>query len=89
MSIRACKSGGIDTKVHGVSVLGRVDMTDKEVAANFSFLTVDDALDDDTNNVYSRRRLDLLSTDTHGNKVFVWGLNDMRQLGTELSEAKV
>ena len=70
-------------------MLGRVDMTDKEVAANFSFLTVDDALDDDTSNAYSRRRLDLLSTDTHGSKVFVWGLNDMRQLGTELSEAKV
>lgn len=64
-------------------------MTDKEVAANFSFLTVDDALDDETTGIYTRRRVELSSTDTHGNKVFVWGLNDMRQLGTEISEAKV
>ena len=41
-----CKSGGIDTKVHGITVLGRVDMTEEEVAANFSFLTVDDGMDD-------------------------------------------
>lgn len=64
-------------------------MTDKEVAANFSFLTVDDALDDETTGIYTRRRVELSSTDTHGSKVFVWGLNDMRQLGTEISEAKV
>ena len=64
-------------------------MTDKEVAANFSFLTVDDALDDETTGIYTRRRVELSSTDTHGSKVFVWGLNDIRQLGTEISEAKV
>lgn len=46
ISIRACKSGGIDTKVHGVSIIGRVDMNEDEVAANFSFLTVEDASQD-------------------------------------------
>ena len=46
VAIKMCKSGGIDTKVHGITVLGRVDMTEEEVAANFSFLTVDDGMDD-------------------------------------------
>ena len=40
--VRTCRSGGIDTKVHGISVIGRVDMNEDEVAASFSFLTVED-----------------------------------------------
>ena len=44
IALRSCKSGGIDTKVHGISVIGRVDMNEDEVAASFSFLTVDEGL---------------------------------------------
>lgn len=63
-------------------------MTDKEVAANFSFLTVDDAVDEDSNSLYHKKK-DLPIIDTHGNKVFVWGLNDVHQLGTGPIEGKV
>ena len=88
IAIRSCKSGGIDTKVHGVSVLGRVDMNEDEVAANFSFLTFNDAVPE-TGIVRRQHRKRMDTLDSHGNKVFVWGLNDRTQLGSGISETKV
>lgn len=65
-------------------------MTEEEVAANFSFLTMDDALCDDSNTIQlHRRRADLAMPENQGNKVFVWGLNDVHQLGSGVSEVKV
>jgi E3 ubiquitin-protein ligase HERC2 len=88
LQIRACKSGGIDTRVRGVSVIGRVDMNEDEIAATFSFLTVEDVARD-TGLVRQRRKKDLDAADVHTNKAFVWGLNDRAQLGSEVEEAKV
>jgi E3 ubiquitin-protein ligase HERC2 len=96
LSIRACKSGGIDTKVHGLDILGRVDMSDEEMAASFSFLTVDDMTSstDQTSTSNSSTSINKRSTtplysDSHGSKVFVWGLNDVSQLGPGPTDAKV
>ena len=88
ISIRACKSGGIDTKVHGVSLIGRVDMNEDEVAANFSFLTVED-VPKESGLIRSQRKKAESAQDSHANKVFVWGLNDRTQLGSSISETKV
>ena len=87
ISVRACKNGGIDTKVHGISVIGRVDMNEDEVAANFSFLAMDESTKD-AGLVRKHRSKAEGVVDTH-NKVFVWGLNDRGQLGSELTDSKV
>lgn len=63
-------------------------MTDEEMAATFSFLTVDDLSSDKTNSFQNRKRTDIIS-ELHSNKVFVWGLNDIQQLGSGLTETKV
>ena len=68
LQIRACKSGGIDTRVRGVSVIGRVDMNEDEIAATFSFLTVEDFARD-TGLVRQKRKKDLDTADVHTNKV--------------------
>ena len=86
--IRACKNGGIDTKVHGITVIGRVDMNEDEVAANFSFLAMDETSAKDLGLVRKHHSKAEGALDTH-NKVFVWGLNDRGQLGSEISETKV
>ena len=88
MSIRACKNGGIDTKVHGITVIGRVDMNEDEVAANFSFLAMDETTDKDAGLVRKHRSKAEGTLDTR-NKVFVWGLNDRGQLGSEIADSKV
>lgn len=39
--MKQCKSSGIDCKVHGLSVVGRVRSDDDEGSASFSFLASD------------------------------------------------
>ncbi len=87
--VRSCKSGGIDVKIHGVSVIGRVDMNEDEVAASFSFLTVDESESKESGLVRKQRRKMEGGADSHSNKVFVWGLNDRTQLGSGNSDSKV
>lgn len=88
--IRSCKSGGIDTKIHGISVIGRVDMNEEEAAANFSFLSVEEAEWKDVGFIRKQRKMAEGSLlDSHSCKVFVWGLNDKHQLGSAQSEGKV
>ena len=70
LQVRACKSGGIDTRVHGVNIIGRVDMNEDEVAANFSFLTVEDIRSRDPGFVRQQRRKEHVGgVDAHSNKV--------------------
>ena len=71
-----------------MSIIGRVDMNEDEVAANFTFLTFEDA-SKDTSLVRKQRKKTESSLDSHANKVFVWGLNDRTQLGSGVSETKV
>lgn len=68
LQVRACKSGGIDTRIHGISIIGRVDMNEDEIAANFSFLTVEDT-NRDTGFVRQQRKKDHEGLDIHSNKV--------------------
>ena len=68
IQVRACKSGGIDTRIHGISIIGRVDMNEDEIAANFSFLTVEDT-NHDAGFVRQQRKKDHEGTDVHSNKV--------------------
>ena len=62
-------------------------MTEEEVAANFSFLTVDEIMEDSGQMKPHRKKHDFL--DGQISKVFVWGLNDCHQLGGGLAESKV
>ena len=62
-------------------------MNEDEVAANFSFLAMDESTKD-AGLVRKHRSKAEGVVDTH-NKVFVWGLNDRGQLGSELSDSKV
>jgi E3 ubiquitin-protein ligase HERC2 len=89
LSIRSCKSGGIDTKIHGVSVIGRVDMNEEEAAANFSFLSVEEVEGKDVGLIRKQRRMAEGLMDSVSCKVFAWGLNDRQQLGSSQTENKV
>ncbi|XP_038055580.1 E3 ubiquitin-protein ligase HERC2-like [Patiria miniata] len=84
ISIKQCKSSGIDCKVHGLSIVGRLCPDEDDVAATFSFLASENEDEDERSNarVLARRR----SAEGIGGrdiqtKVFVWGLNDKDQLG--------
>lgn len=63
-------------------------MNEDEVAANFSFLAMDESSAKDSGLVRKHRSKAEGAIDTH-NKVFVWGLNDRGQLGSEIPDSKV
>ncbi|KAJ8028688.1 E3 ubiquitin-protein ligase HERC2 [Holothuria leucospilota] len=84
LNIKKCKSSGIDCKVHGLSVVGRLRPNDEEMAASISFLASESEEDDER----LRARSQLTGRTGPGvggreiqTKVFVWGLNDKDQLG--------
>jgi len=82
--VRACKGSGIDVRIRGVRVVGRLGLNEDELAASFSFLTLDAEEDNSKLKSFfpSRREYDL------PNKVYGWGLNDKGQLGCESDEEK-
>lgn len=60
------------------------------MAANFSFLTVDELMDDTSGGGQirpQRKKTEFL--DGQISKVFVWGLNDYHQLGGVIIDSKV
>ncbi len=63
-------------------------MNEDEVAASFSFLTVEEE-QKDNGFVRSHRKKTETPVDRHANKVFIWGLNDRTQLGSGVPETKV
>ncbi len=90
VSIKSCKSGGIDTRVHGVSIIGRVDMNEEEAAASFSFLSVEEVEGKEVGLIRRQRKIDENQfSDGNPFRVFVWGLNDKHQLGCVHSDSKV
>ncbi len=90
IAIKTCKSGGIDAKIHGLSIIGRVNMNEEEAAASFSFLSVEEADGMDGGLIRRQRRMaEGGAHDGNACKVFVWGLNDRHQLGSSQSETKV
>jgi len=83
--VRACKGSGIDVRIRGVRVVGRLGLNEDELAATFSFLTLDAEEDNSKHKQFGsflpgRRDYDL------PNKVYGWGLNDKGQLGCESGE---
>ena len=94
IAVRQCRSSGIDCKIHGLSVRGRLrsdDDNDALVVNASSYLasdgedeSVSTAVDDQlAKNVEDMR---LLRQSSRGPReiltnVFVWGLNDKDQLG--------
>ena len=89
IAIRACKSGGIDTKIHGITIIGRVDMNEDEVAASFSFLTVEEESGREAGVLRQQQKKAELPVDGSAYKVYVWGLNDRSQLGSGIADTKV
>lgn len=65
-------------------------MNEEEVAANFSFLSVEEVEGKDVGLIRRQRRMAEGSLmDSVSCKVFVWGLNDRQQLGSSQQENKV
>jgi len=89
IAIRSCKNGGIDTKIHGVSIIGRMNMNEEEVAASFSLLSVEEAEGKEVGLIRRQRKIDETQGDGSPFKVYVWGLNDKHQLGCLQSDSKV
>ena len=78
--IRACKGSGIDVRIRGVRVVGRLGLNEDELAASFSFLTLD-AEEDHTKHKHFGSFAPGRKDYDYPNKVYGWGLNDKGQLG--------
>nr|XP_014343905.1 PREDICTED: E3 ubiquitin-protein ligase HERC2 [Latimeria chalumnae] len=84
IAIKQCRSSGIDCKVHGLSIAGRIRAEDEDLAA-VPFLASDNEEEDDdktnSGSLVRKKAAGLESVATIRTKVFVWGLNDKDQLG--------
>ncbi|XP_034287268.1 E3 ubiquitin-protein ligase HERC2 isoform X1 [Pantherophis guttatus] len=84
VAIKQCRSSGIDCKIHGLSILGRIRAEDEDLAA-VPFLASDNEEEDDdkanTGSLVRKKTTGLESAASIRTKVFVWGLNDKDQLG--------
>ncbi|KAI8508669.1 E3 ubiquitin-protein ligase herc2, partial [Branchiostoma belcheri] len=89
ISIKQCRSSGIDCKIHGLSVVGRIRADDEDIAANISFLASDneeeeeeeEVEDERSNGPRGKRAGSISNVGDIQTKVFAWGLNDKDQLG--------
>eukprot|EP00118_Oscarella_pearsei_P022140 m.252836 g.252836 ORF g.252836 m.252836 type:complete len:3992 (+) comp40356_c1_seq2:177-12152(+) len=89
INIKTCKDAGIDCKVHGLSIVGRVKANEDEMAASFPYLAIDQQAADDqsgsqtTKDTAKRKKKKKEEARSALNRVtvFVWGLNDKNQLG--------
>ncbi|XP_076870833.1 LOW QUALITY PROTEIN: E3 ubiquitin-protein ligase HERC2 [Brachyhypopomus gauderio] len=84
IAIKQCRSSGIDCKIHGLSIVGRIRAEDEDLAT-VPFLASDNEEEEDdkaaTGSLARKRISGLESAATIRTKVFVWGLNDKDQLG--------
>ncbi|XP_039600637.1 E3 ubiquitin-protein ligase HERC2 isoform X1 [Polypterus senegalus] len=84
IAIKQCRSSGIDCKIHGLGLVGRIRAEDEDLAT-VPFLASDNEEEDDdkanTGSLARKRSAGLESAATIRTKVFVWGLNDKDQLG--------
>ncbi|KAL7983783.1 hypothetical protein Chor_000659, partial [Crotalus horridus] len=84
VAIKQCRSSGIDCKIHGLSILGRIRAEDEDLAA-VPFLASDNEEEEDdkanTGSLSRKKTSGLESAASIRTKVFVWGLNDKDQLG--------
>ena len=79
IAVRQCRNSGIDCKVHGVSIVGKLKVDDDDAAVGFSFL----AQEDDYQAQAQRTTKKIIPSESAEGqvRVFVWGLNDKDQLG--------
>ncbi|MCI4375021.1 hypothetical protein PGIGA_G00104220 [Pangasianodon gigas] len=84
IAIKQCRSSGIDCKIHGLSIVGRIRAEDEDLAT-VPFLASDNEEEEDdkaaTGSLARKRSSGMESAATIRTKVFVWGLNDKDQLG--------
>ncbi|XP_062251671.1 LOW QUALITY PROTEIN: E3 ubiquitin-protein ligase HERC2 [Platichthys flesus] len=84
IAIKQCRSSGIDCKIHGLGIVGRIRAEDEDLAT-VPFLATDNEEEDDdktaTGSLARKKSSGLDSAATIRTKVFVWGLNDKDQLG--------
>ncbi|MBN3299656.1 HERC2 ligase, partial [Amia calva] len=84
IAIKQCRSSGIDCKIHGLGIVGRIRAEDEDLAT-VPFLASDNEEEDDdktsTGSLVRNKSAGLESAATIRTKVFVWGLNDKDQLG--------
>ncbi|KAB5583793.1 hypothetical protein PHYPO_G00099730 [Pangasianodon hypophthalmus] len=84
IAIKQCRSSGIDCKIHGLSIVGRIRAEDEDLAT-VPFLASDNEEEEDdkaaTGSLTRKRSSGMESAATIRTKVFVWGLNDKDQLG--------
>ncbi|XP_067368465.1 E3 ubiquitin-protein ligase HERC2 isoform X5 [Channa argus] len=84
IAIKQCRSSGIDCKIHGLSIVGRIRAEDEDLAT-VPFLASDNEEEDDektaTGSFARKKSSGLESAAAVRTKVFVWGLNDKDQLG--------
>lgn len=82
ISIKQCRSSGIDTKVHGLTIIGKRKSDEDQIACGFSFLALDDQPEQSTCAVSTRKTQHSCKESKDGKvQVYVWGLNDKDQLG--------
>lgn len=85
IGIKQCKSSGIDCKVHGLSIVGRLKSEEDDMAANFVFLASDNEEEEDQKSSASQVITKKVKAGSGAKdiqtQVVVWGLNDKDQLG--------
>ena len=88
--VTSCKNGGIDTRIRGLRIIGRMGMSDEEQAAKFPFLTTITKDEEEASKRRQMARLGFAIEDLDSfNKVYIWGLNDRGQLASELGDYMV
>ncbi|XP_043927990.1 E3 ubiquitin-protein ligase HERC2 [Protopterus annectens] len=84
IAIKQCRSSGIDCKIHGINIIGRIRAEDDDFAI-IPFLASDNEEEEDdkasAGSLIRKKTSGLESAATIRTKVFVWGLNDKDQLG--------
>ncbi|KAK2709534.1 hypothetical protein QYM36_013262, partial [Artemia franciscana] len=83
--MKQCRNGGIDCKIHGLSIVGRFGSIKDDLMTMATYLASDNE-EYEKNGAEISQRLKLLSsarpqTEKSSCKAFVWGLNDKDQLG--------
>ena len=83
LQIKQCRSSGIDCKIHGMSIIGRLKTDEDDTAGSFSFLASDREDDEEEKSTHTgtKKKSKVGAGKEIQTHVFVWGLNDKDQLG--------